>query len=55
MGISPYRYRDLSFTRANAKNQTEKARDWYLTDMRPMVDMVVLPIPKMRLGLWPTC
>jgi deoxycytidylate deaminase len=40
MGISPYRYRDL-FQKGKRKKSDGKARDWYLTDMRPMVDMVV--------------
>jgi cytidine deaminase len=40
MGISPYRYRDL-FQKGKRKNSAGKARDWYLSDMRPMVDMVV--------------
>jgi deoxycytidylate deaminase len=40
MGISPYRYRDL-FQKGKRKKADGKARDWYLTDMRPMVDMIV--------------
>jgi cytidine deaminase len=40
MGISPYRYREL-FQKGKRKKADGRARDWYLADMRPMVDMTV--------------